>query len=57
MEQKKQRREKRRDGTEIAYQNKDIASKLFTERLKGEVLSVCGLKNADVKELVHCKLN
>ena len=51
MEKKKQRREKRRDGTEIAYQNKDIASKLFTERLKGEVLSVCGLKNADVKEL------
>ena len=52
MEQKKQRREKRRDGTEIAYQNKDIASKLFTERLKGEVLGVCGLKNAEVKELV-----
>ena len=51
MRKKRQRRERRRDGTGIAYQNKDIASKLFTERLKGDVLEVCGLKNADVKEL------
>ena len=51
MGKKGQRRERRRDGTEIAYQNKDIASKLFTERLKGEVLEVCGLKNVDVKAL------
>ena len=45
MEKKKQRREKRRDGTDIAYQNKDIISKIFGESLKGKSLSVYGISD------------
>ncbi len=37
---------------EIAYQNKDIASKLFTERLKGKSFSVYGLKIPEVSEIL-----
>ena len=36
---------KQRDGTEIAYQNKDIISKIFGESLKGKSLSVYGISN------------
>ena len=37
---------------EIAYQNKDIASKLFTERLKGKSFSVYGLRIPEVREIL-----
>ena len=37
---------------EIAYQNKDIASKLFTERLKGKSFSVYGLEIPEVREIL-----
>ena len=37
---------------ESAYQNKDIASKLFTERLKGKSFSVYGLRIPEVREIL-----
>ncbi len=38
----------RRDGTRVAYQNKDISSKRFGESLKGGSLEVYGIKNSKI---------
>ena len=37
---------------EIAYQNKDISSKFFTERLKGKSLGVYGMELPEVEEVL-----
>lgn len=50
-QQPSSRKKKSRDGTEIAYQNKDIISKLFGESLKGKSLSVYGIKNSRIKDV------
>ena len=41
----KQQSTRQRDGTEIAYQSKDVISKIFGESLKGKSLSVYGISN------------
>lgn len=46
---------KKPDG-EIGYQNKDIASKLFAERLKGKSFSVYGMEMGEVKEILPTNL-
>ena len=54
MTQKKKtvrKRRTRRAGTKIAYQNKDISSKIFGEKLKGKSLSVYGIRNACVEDV------
>ena len=39
------------DSTEIAWQNKDIISKLFGESLKGKSLSVYGIRNSGITDV------
>ena len=51
MKKKEQTKEpvgRGRDGTKVAYQNKDISSKYFGERLKGKSLEVYGIKNSRI---------
>lgn len=50
-QQPSKRRKKPGDGTEIAYQNKDIISKIFGESLKGKSLSVYGIKNPRITDV------
>ena len=42
---------KSRDGTRIAYQNKDISSKSFGENLRGDALEVYGVKIPKIVEV------
>lgn len=45
------RKRRSRDGTETAYQNKDIISKIFGESLKGRSLSVYGIRNPLIRDV------
>ena len=45
------RNRRSRDGTETAYQNKDIISKIFGESLKGKSLSVYGIRNPLIRDV------
>ena len=55
-QQPSNRGKKSRDGTEISYQNKDITMKHFADRLKGKTLSVVGLKDIEIEEVLPTNL-
>ena len=55
--QKSSKRGRRpRDGTDIAWQNKDVSTKGFAERLKGRNLKVYGLEKIEIEEILPTNL-
>ena len=46
------KRPERKAKAEIAYQNKDIASKMFAERLKGKSLRVYGVDMGEIRAVL-----
>lgn len=46
----------RKDDSEIAYQNKDIVSKILAEKFRGKSLRVYGLDLPEIKEILPTNL-